>query len=222
MINRDRLRRRRRINREINRREDYLCWPRGNKAIIALWGSCKKLHYTAAEAVICYTYCSYTCCSYMCCSSYMFYVLQVYLLYMLQVYVLQQLYVVASLGLLDFQGSSNVSSPSPSPSLCLAAVSQMLIFASGPHCVSKVELWWKMAAPWLVVVTVVAETSSRICFKQQCISHQISQRGVGQGRERGVFKYNLKFSRLKTASDNCILLNFSSSVVPQKYQLSVL
>ena len=40
----------------------------------------------------------------------MFYVLQVYLLYMLQVYVLQQLYVVASLGLLDFQGSSNVSS----------------------------------------------------------------------------------------------------------------
>ena len=22
--------------------EDYLCWPRGNKAIIALWGSCKK------------------------------------------------------------------------------------------------------------------------------------------------------------------------------------
>ena len=187
-----------------------VCWSRGNKAIIALWGSCKKLHYTAAEAVICYTYCRY-----MCCSSYMFYVLQVYLLYMLQVYVLQQLYVVASLGLLDFQGSSNVSSLSPS--LCLAAVSQMLIFASGPHCVSKVELWWKMAAPWLVVVTVVAETSSRICFKQQCISHRISQRGVGQ---RGVFKYNLKFSRLKTASDNCILLNFSSSVVPQKYQLS--
>ena len=131
MINRDRVRRRRRINREINRGEDYLCWSRGNKAIIALWGSCKKLHYTAAEAVICYTYCSYTCCSYMCCSSYMFYVLQVYLLYMLQVYVLQQLYVVASLGLLDFQGSSNVSSLPPS--MCLAAVSQMLIFASGPH-----------------------------------------------------------------------------------------
>ena len=96
MINRNRLQRRRRINGEINRGEDYLCWPRGNKAIIALWGSCKKLHYTAAEAVICYTYCSYTCCSYMCCSSYMFYVLQVYvlqvyLLYVLQVYVLQQL-----------------------------------------------------------------------------------------------------------------------------------
>ena len=64
MINRDRVRRRRRINREINREEDYLCWSRGNKAIIALWGSCKKLHYTAAA--ISSTYCSYTYCSYMC------------------------------------------------------------------------------------------------------------------------------------------------------------
>ena len=199
MINRDRVRRRRRINREINRREDYLCWSRGNKAIIALWGSCKKLHYTAAEAVICYTYCSYTCCSYMCCSSYMFYVLQVYvlqvyLLYTLQLYVLQQLYVVGSLGLLDFQGSSNVSS------LPLSVSGSS--FTNVDICINftKVEPSQKMAVAWWVVLTVVAETSSRICFKQQCISHQISQRGVGQGRERGVFKYNLKFFQIK----NCI------------------
>ena len=140
-----------RVWRNKPREEDYLCWPRGNKAIIALWGSCKNLHYGAAAI-------SGTIVQ--------LYVLQLYVLllyvlqlYVLQLYVLQQIYVVGSLGLLDFQSSSNVSPCSLPVSgwqqfpkcLYLHLVNPLINFTHIKSCQFFGGLFWQLSRKHLLV-----------------------------------------------------------------------
>ena len=189
-----------RVWRNKPREEDYLCWLRGNKAIIALWGSCKNLHYGAAAisgtmvqlyaiptAAICASAIC-MCCRYMCCSSYMW------------------------LAALDFWTFRAAQMSAPAPSLCLVGSSfpnvyiciwsTLINFTHIKSCQFFGGLFWQLSRKHLLV------------FENSNAFLTGSQRGGWDGQEKSVFKYNLKsdkFSRL----NNCIWQLFKVQIQMQ-------